>query len=209
MSEDVLGRIRGDLAVMQRAMGLHLSFGKAMLVFGILLTFTAVSAAVVSLLVEWDSPLQLVPLAAIMILGPVGLFLRSRRNTNLNPEITMQVVLSITIYSVVWIASCGYTLASVVGPSVGTARTAGLYATSIGILVAFTLILVRTALLNRERYYCLGLAVSTLIAGMLLPILDKHYSYPLTHCIMAVGYLTAVAIQWFQLREAGANDAAD
>ena len=35
MSDDELGRIRGDLAVIQRAMGLHLSFGRGMLAFGI------------------------------------------------------------------------------------------------------------------------------------------------------------------------------
>ena len=89
------------------------------------------------------------------------------------------------------------------------ARTAGLYATSIGILLVFTLMLVSSALKNRERYYCLGLAVSTLLAGMLLPIIDQHYSYPLAHCFMAVGYLTGVAIQWGQLREAPSNHAAD
>jgi carbon starvation protein CstA len=145
MSEGDLGRIRGDLAVMQRAMGLHLSFGKGMLVFGILLALAAVGAAVVSLLVENDWH-QLIPLAAIMVLGPVGLFLRSRRTTNLNPEIAMQVLMSVSIYSVVWVAACGYTLATFLGPTVGAARTALLHATSIGLLVAFTLILVRTAL---------------------------------------------------------------
>jgi hypothetical protein len=207
MSEDILGRIRGDLAVMQRAMGLHLSFGKGMLGFGILLTLAAVGSAVVSLLVEND--LQVVPLAAIMVLVPVGLFLRSRRTTNVSHEINLQVLVSVTIYAVVWIAACGYTLATFLGTTIGAARTAGLYATSIGILLAFTLMLVRSALRSRERYYGLGLAISTLLAGMLLPIVDQHYSYPLAHCFMAVGYLTAVAIQWVQLREGVANNAAD
>jgi hypothetical protein len=55
----------------------------------------------------------------------------------------------------------------------------------------------------------LGLAISTLLAGMLLPIIDPHYSYPLAHCFMAVGYLTGVAIQWVQLRGGLASDAAD
>jgi carbon starvation protein CstA len=208
MSEDVLGRIRGDLAVVRRAMGLHLSFGKGMLVFGILLSLAAVSAALVSLLVENDWR-QITPLAAIMVLVPVGLFLRSRRNTNLSHDINLQVLVSVTIYAVVWIAACGYTLAAFLGTTIGAARTAGLYATSIGILLAFTLMLVRSALRSRERYYCLGLAISTLLAGMLLPIIDQHYSYPLAHCIMAVGYLTGVAIQGVQLREAVANHAAD
>ena len=49
MSEGDLGRIKEDLAVMRRAMGLHLSFGREMLVFGLLLTVVAVGAAVVSL----------------------------------------------------------------------------------------------------------------------------------------------------------------
>src|ERR1700691_4029088 len=150
MSESDLGRIKEDLTVMQRAMGLHLSFGKGMLGFGILLTFAAVGSAVVSLLVE-NGWLQVVPLAAIMILVPVGLFLRSRRTTNVSHEINLQVLVSVTIYAVVWIAACGYTLASFPGTTIGAARTAGLYATSIGILLVFTLMLVSSALRNRER----------------------------------------------------------
>jgi len=208
MSEDQLGRIKGDLAVMQRAMGLHLSFGKGMLVFGILLAVAAVGAAVVSLLVESDW-LQLTPLAAIMAIGPVGLYLRSRRSTGLSPEITEQVLLSVAIYGIVWSAACGYALANFLGPSVGTARTAVFYAVSIGLLLANSLILVRMALRSRERYYCLGLAVSTLLTGMLLPVLDRHYSYFLAHCFMALGYLTGVVIQSAQLREAVVNHAAD
>jgi hypothetical protein len=208
MSENEFSRIKGDLAVMQRAMGLHLSFGKGMLIFGILLTVTAVGAAVFSLLVE-DDRLQLTPLATIMILVPMGLFLRSRRTTNLSHEINLQVLVSVTIYAVVWIAACGYTLAAFLGTTIGAARTPGLYATSIGILLAFTLMLVRSALKSRERHYCLGLAISTLLAGMLLPIIDPHYCYPIAQCFLAVGYLTGVAIQWVQLREAVAIHAAD
>jgi hypothetical protein len=208
MSENEFSRIKGDLAVMQRAMGLHLSFGKGMLIFGILLALTAVGAAVFSLLVE-DDRLQPAPLAAIMGLVPMGLFLRSRRITNLSHEINLQVLVSVTIYAVVWIAACGYTLAAFLGTTIGAARTAGLYATSIGILLAFTLMLVRSALKSREQHYCLGLAISTLLAGMLLPIIDPHYCYPIAQCFLAVGYLTAVAIQWVQLREAVANHAAD
>jgi len=208
MSEDVLGRIKGDLAVMQRAMGLHLSFGKEMLGFGILLTLAAVGAAVVSLLVENDW-LQVAPLAAIMVLGPFWLFLRSRRTANLSPEITKQVVLSVCIYVIVWGAANGYAVATFLGPIMGAARTVVVYAVNIGLLIAFSLILIRMALRSRERYYCLGLVVSTLLAGMLLPIIDPHYSYPLAHCFMVVGYLTGVAIQWVQLREAVSNHAAD
>ena len=205
MSENELGRIKGDLATVRQAMGLHLSFGTEMLVFGLLLTVVAVGAAVVSVLAEND----LAPLAAIMVLGPVVLFLRSRRTANLSPEITKQVILSGFIYGIVWGAANGYAVATFLGPSMGAARTVVVYAVNIGLLFAFSLILVRMALRSRERYYCLGLVVSTLLAGMLLPVFDQHYSYALANCFMAVGYLTGVAIQWVQLREAVANHAAD
>jgi hypothetical protein len=201
MSEDALGRVKGDLAVIQRAMGLRLSFGKGMLVTGMALSVAAFGATVISLLVDNDL-LQAAPLAGIIALPLVGLFLRSRGATDLTHELKMQVVLSVSIYAFVWIAACGYTLAAFVGPFVGGARTVLLHATSIGILIVFTLLLVRAALKSREQYYCLGLALSTLLAGMLLPILDKHYSFPLAHCFMAVGFLSSVAIQWAQLREA-------
>jgi hypothetical protein len=208
MSEDVLGRIKGDLAVIQRAMGLHLPFGRGMLCFGILLALAAVGAAFVSLVVENDWP-QVVPLAAIMVLVPVGLSLRFRRTTNVSHEINLQVLVSVVIYAVVWIAACGYTLATFLGNTIGATRTTGLYAASIGILLVFTLLLVRSALRSRERYYCLGLAISTLLAGMLLPVINPYYSYPIAHCLMAVGYLTGAAIQWVQLRDGVANHAAD
>lgn len=208
MSEDALGRIKGDLSVIQRAMGLHLSFGKGMLGFGVLLALAAVGAAVVSLLMENDG-LQVVPLAAIMVLVPVGLFLRFRRNTNVSHEINLQVLVSVVIYAVVWIAACAYTLAAFMSNTIGATRTAALRATGIGILLVFTLMLVRSAMRSRERHYCLGLAISTLLAGMLLPVINPHYSYPVAHCLMAVGYLTGVAIQWAQLRDGVASHAAD
>ena len=44
---------------------------------------------------------------------------------------------------------------------------------------------------------------------MLLLVFDQHNSYALANCFMAIGYLTGVAIQWVQLREAVANHAAD
>lgn len=208
MSEDVFGRINGDLGVIQRAMGLHLSFGKGMLGFGVMMALAAVGAAVVSLLTENDW-LQVVPLAAIMVLVPVGLFLRFQRTPNFSHEINLQVLVSVVIYAVVWIAACGYTLATFLGNTIGAARTTALYATSIAILIVFTLMLVRSALRSRERYYCLGLAISTLLAGMLLPVVNPYYSYPIAHFLMAVGYLTSVAIQWVQLRDGVANHAAD
>jgi hypothetical protein len=208
MLEPDLTRIRSDLDVVQRAMGLRMPFDRGVLVCGILLTISAIAAAVVSLLAKADW-LQLAPLAAIMVLWPVGLFLQSRRTPNPSPEMPMQVALSVSVYGVVWVAACGYSLATFLGPAVGTARTAALYAISIGLLFGFSLILVRTALGNRGRHYCLGLAISVLLAGMLLPVLDRHYSYPLAHCFMAAGYLTGVAIQCVQLRKAVTHHAAD
>ncbi|MBL8816478.1 MAG: hypothetical protein JNL58_10645 [Planctomyces sp.] len=207
MPEDVIGRINSDLGVIQRAIGLHLSFGEGMLRFGVVLGLTAAGASVASLLME-NNWFQVVPLAAIMALVPVGLFLRFHRTPNVSHEINLQVLVSVIIYAVVWIAACGYSLATIMGDTIGTARTAALYATSICLLLAFTLMLVRSALRNRERYYCLGLATSTLLAGMLLPVVNPHYSYPIAHCLMAVGYLTSVAIQRVQLRDGVANHAA-
>jgi hypothetical protein len=185
MLEPDLTRIRSDLDLVQRAMGLRMPFERGVLACGILLTISAIAAAVVSLLVEADW-LQLAPFSAIMFLWPVGIFLKSRRSANASPEMTMQVALSVSVYGVVWVAACGYSVATFLGPAVGTARTAALYAISICLLLGFSLILVRTALRSRERHYCLGLAVSLLLAGMLLPVLDRHYSYPLAHCFMAV-----------------------
>lgn len=208
MSEAELTRIRSDLGVMQRAMGLHLSFGKGMLVFGILLTFAAVGAAVVSLLVE-NNWLQVAPFATFMAVCLLGLYLQSRRTADLSHEIKLQVGLSITMYFAVFGAACGYALAAFCGPTIGAARTAALYAASLAYVLPFSFILVLNALKNRERHYCLGLAASLLLTGLIIPILDPHYSYPLAHCFMAVGYLTAVAIQWVQLRKAVTHHAAD
>ena len=123
MSEDVLGRIRGDLDVMQRAMGLRLFFGKGILVFDMLLALTAIGAAIVSLQVEADW-LQQAPFAAIMVVVPAGLFRRSRQASH---EINLQVLMSVIIYAVVWVAACGYMSAIFVGSIGGTAGTALLY----------------------------------------------------------------------------------
>lgn len=205
MTDDVLGRISGDLAIVRRAMGLHLFFGKEMLVFNIVMAVAAMGAAVLSRSIESDW-LQQVPFAAVMGLVPVGLYLRSRRTSH---EINLQVLMSVCIYAVVWIAACGYMMATVVGPTLGAERSALLYATSITFLLAFTVILVRAALKSREQHYCLGLALSTCLAGMLLPILGQNFSYSLAHGLMAIGYLTGFTIQWAQLREVGADHAAD
>jgi hypothetical protein len=208
MSEDQLGRIKGDLAVMQRAMGLQLSFGKGVLVCGILLTFAAVGAAVTSLLFE-DNWLQVAPFATFMALCLLGLYLQSRHTADLSHETKLQVGLSITTYFAVFGAACGYALAAFCGPSIGAARTAALYAASLAYVLPFSFLLVLNALKNRERHYCLGLAASLLLTGLIIPILDPHYSVPLAHGFMAVGYLTGVAIQWFQLRETETHHAAD
>ncbi len=208
MSEGELGRIRDDLAVMRRAMGLQLSFGKGTLAFGVILTMVALGAALFSLFLE-DDWLQATLFAAIILSVPVGLFLRSFRTSGPSPEVRMQVLLSISIYAVVWTAGAGYAIAAYAGPAVGLARTIGLYASSIGLLFAFSLMLVHAALRSREQYYCLGFAISTLLAGMLLPLLSQHYSDFVAHGSMAMGYLAAVVIQRVQLREAEANRAAD
>ena len=205
MSDDVLGRIKEDLETMQRALGLHLPFGGKMLAFNLLFTLAALSAGIASLQVETDW-IQHAAFAAIMVIVPTGLFLRSHRTSH---EINLQVLLSVTIYAVVWCAACGYSLALSIGPDLGTTRTALLYATSAGFLTTFTLILVRAALRSREQYYCLGLALATVLAGMLLPILGRNYGYAVAHGCMAVGFLTGFAIQWSQLREAPAIHAAN
>jgi len=204
MSDDELGRLKGDLA----AMGLHVSFGKGVLAVGLFLTATATAAAVVSLLIERDSLQQALPVA-VMVAGLVGLFLQSRRDPLLDSEVVTQVTVSISIYGVVWVAACGYLIAGIAGPSLAVPRTAALHACSVGLLLSFSFLLVRSAFGSRQRHYCLGLAVSTLLAGMLLPVLDRHYSYPLAHGLMAVGYLSGVAIQSAQLRETVASHAAD
>ena len=202
MSDDELGRLKGDLAVMRSAMGLHVPFGRGVLAVGISLTATAALAAVVSLLVERDSLQQALP-TAVIVAGLIGLFLRSRRTPGLDPEVVNQVAVSICIYGVVWVA------AGIAGPSLEPSRTAALHASSVGLPLIFSSLLVSSAFRSRQRHYCLGLAVSTLLAGMLLPVLDWHYSYPLAHGLMAVGYLAGVAIQAAQLREAVASHAAD
>jgi hypothetical protein len=189
-------------------MGLHVPFGRGVLAVGISLTATAALAAVVSLLVERD-PLQQALPVAVMVAGLVGLFLRSRRARGLDAEVVTQVAVSISIYGVVWVAACGYLIAGIAGPSMAAWRTAALHACSVGLLLGFSFLLVRSAFRSRQRHYCLGLAVSTLLAGMLLPVLDWQYSYPLAHGLMAVGYLAGVAIQSAQLREAVASHAAD
>ena len=104
MSEDALGRIERDLAVVHRAIGLHLSFGKGILVFDILLAIAATGAAFVGLQLETDW-LQQVTFATVILFVLVGLFVRSRRT---NHEINMQVLMSVTVYAGVWIAACAH-----------------------------------------------------------------------------------------------------
>ncbi len=208
ISEGQLGRIQDDLAIMQRAMGLRLSFDNGMLAFGILLAVAAVSAGLISLISE-NEWLQVVPFAVFMALGLIGAYLQSQRNIALSHEVKLQVSLSITVYFAVICASSGYVLVAYCGPSIGAARTAALYAASLAYILAFIFVLVLNALRNRERYYCFGLAIPLLLTGLLIPLFDPHYSFTLTHGIMAIGYLASFAIQRFQLQEAVAQHAAD
>lgn len=208
MSDDELGRLKGDLAVIRGAMGLHLPFDRGILVAGISLAATATAAAVLSLLVERDSLQQALP-GCIMVAGLMGLYLRSRRLPDLDSRVVAQVAVSISIYGVVWVAACGYLIAGVAGPLLEPSRTAALHASSVVLLLVFSLFLFRSALASRQQHYCLGLAASTLLAGMLLPVVDWRFSEALAHVSMAVGYLAAAAIQSAQLREAAASHASD
>ena len=208
ISDGQLGRIQGDLAIMQRAMGLHLYFGSGILVFSILLSVAALIAAFLSLIFD-SSWLQVVPFAVFMVLCLFGLFFQSRRFTDLSHEIKLQVTLSITVYFAVICAACGYVLVAFCGPTIGIARSVALYAASLSYILTFIFILVLNALKTRERYYCFGLAISLILIGLLIPIFDPHFSFPLAHSIMAVGYLAVVVIQRYQLREALSQNATD
>lgn len=183
-------------------------FGKGILAFGVIITAMSTAAAVASLLVEGDS-LQLAIPALVMVAGVSGLYLRSRRRSDLSPEVVMQVAVSISTYAVVWVAACGYLIAGIAGPSLDSSRTVALHACVIGMLLTFSFLLARSAIKSRQQHYGLGLAVSPVLAGMLLPVLDWHFVYPLVHGLMAVGYLAAVAIQSAQLRQAVSNHASD
>jgi len=206
ISNGQLERIHGDLSIMRQAMGLHLNFGRGTLVFSMLLFAAASIAAIVSLISD-SSWLHIVPFAVFMVLSLIGLFFQSRRFTDLSHEIKLQVVLSITVYFAVICAASGYVLAAFCGPSIGTVRTVALYVASLSYILTLTFILVINALKTRERYYCLGLAFSLILAGLLVPIFDPHFSFPLAHFIMAIGYLSVVFIQKFQLREASLPNA--
>ena len=208
MLEAEVDRVRGDLAIMQRAMALRPSFGKEVVVFGFLLAAAAAMAAVVSLWSEsnWG---QVGPFAAIMILCVLWLYHQFRRVENLSHEIKLQVSLSITTYAALVCAALGYSLAGGMGPTIGAARTVGLYAGSVGYVMAFLTILVLNALKRRERYYCLGLATALLLAGLLIPIADRGVSLFLAHCFMAAGALTGAVVQSVQLRTAESHHDAD
>jgi hypothetical protein len=208
MTQTEIGRIKRDLALIQGAMGLKLSFGGEMLVFGALLASAAGRAAVLSLLSQSDW-FQVGPCAAIMMLCVLWLYRRSRVIDSLSHEIKLQVCLSITVYAAVIGAALGYSLAAVLSPALGSARTVGLYAASIAYVLGFLTILILNSLKSRERYYCLGLAAALLLAGLLIPITDHRYSFFLAHCFIAIGALIGVAIQWVQLRKAAVHDAAD
>lgn len=208
ISNGHLERLHSDLAIMRQAMGLHLHFGRGSLIFSMVLFGAAITSVLLSLIFD-SNWLHIVPFAIFMTLGLMGLFFQSRRFADLSPEIKLQVILSITVYFVVICAASGYVLAAFCGPSIGTVRTVALYVSSLFCILAFMFILVMNALKTRERYYCFGLAFSLILVGLLVPIFDPRFSFPLAHCIMAVGYLSVVLIQKFQLREASLQNAAD
>ena len=199
MAADRPIRIPDDLPVLPP--GVCLPAGGWRVVPGVLFSLVAAGAAVASLLVDNDW-FQVGLLGVILMLGPAGLFLRAGFAGHPAPEIATQVVLSITCHSVVWIAACGFTLATMVGPTVGTVRTALLHATSFGILALFTAILVRGALGGGGQSYCFGLVFSTVLAGIFLPMASHPHSYPLAHSLMAVGFLGGAILQWVQMRRA-------
>jgi hypothetical protein len=206
MPDDAVDRIRADLAVMQKAMAIRPEFGNGMVLFDILFSAIAVVATIASLQMENDWR-QVLPLVAILCIVPIGLYSRLLLGTHSTHEINFQVLISAVIYAVVWIAACGYSLAAICRESIGELRTAGLIAASIGILLIFTAMLIRTGMLNRERQYSFGLGVSTILAGTLLPVVNSTYVYPVAHSIMAAGLLTVASIQWAQLRDSAVNHA--
>jgi hypothetical protein len=181
---------------------------KEMVVFGFLLAAAAAMAAVVSLWSESDWG-QVGPFAAIMMLCVLWLYRQSRRVENLGHEIKLQVSLSITIHAALVCAALGYSLAAGLGPTIGAARTVGLYAASVSDVMVFLSILVLNAVKSRGRYYCLGLATALLLAGLLIPITERRFSYFLAHCFMAVGAPTGAIVQGVQLRTAESHHAAD
>lgn len=201
-------RLQSDLTSIRSAMGLHLPFGRAMVAADLSLSFLAAASAVASLLLDRDSLQQALPASAI-VLGLLALFLRSRRRPVLDPEIVSQVSVSLSVYAVVWVAASGYWMAGLAGSSFEPWRTTALRLASVGLLLAFSFLLVRSALASRPRRYALGLAISTLLAATLLPILDWHHTYPLAHFFMSLGFLSAAAIQSSQLRESVPSHVAD
>jgi len=208
MSAGELGRIKGDLTIIQRAMGLRLSFGKEMLLFDLALTAAAAGSSVVGLFVEnvW---FEVVPFAAFTALCLAGLYVASRRNADLSHEVKLQVGFAVTTYFAVSGAACGYALAAFFGESIGVTRTALLHAASLVYILGFSFVLILNALKFRDRHYCLGLAASLLLTGLVVPVFDPHYIFPLANGCLAIGYSASLAIQWMQLREAGTLHAAD
>ncbi|MGH7245198.1 MAG: hypothetical protein ACREJD_17430 [Phycisphaerales bacterium] len=208
MSQPEFDRVKGDLAIIQRAMALRVSFGREMVVFGVVLGAGAAIASGISLWSDRDV-YQLGAFAAISMLCVVWLYHHSRRVESLGHETKLQVGLSIAVYAAVIGAAAGYWMAAAAGPALGAARTAGLYAAAVGYVVIFLVILLLNALKSRERYYCLGLAAALLLVGLLIPIVDRRFAYPIAHGCMAIGALAAAILQSYQLNQAGKLDGAD
>jgi hypothetical protein len=208
MQDGQIERIQDDLAVIRRALAFQTSFGKEMLLVGMLLTLAAAIFSVVSL--STDSPwMQAVPFAACMALCLTGGYIVCQRNPDISHELKLQVVFSIATYFAVICAASGYLIASFCGTSIGTLRTAALYAASLSYIIPFSTVLVVNAIKNRERHYCLGLAIALLLTGLIIPIAEPNYIFALAHGFMAVGFLAGVAIQRYQLRQVNLAHAPD
>ena len=201
MSKAEIDRVKGDLAVIQQAMGLKLTFGWETVAFGAVLCTAAGVAAAVSLS-GGNGWTQIGPFAATFVLIMIWLYVKGRRDQNLSHEFKLQVGLSITVYAVMIYAAFGYWSAAVLEPAIGPVRTAGLDCASVGYVAIFSSILVLNSLKSRQRYYCLGLATGLLLTGLLIPIAGRHQSYFLAHGFMSVGVITGAIIQWAQLRKA-------
>ena len=142
MSKAEIDRVKGDLAVIQQAMGLKLTFGWETVAFGAVLCTAAGVAAAVSLS-GGNGWTQIGPFAAtFVLLSTIWLYVKARRDQNLSHEFKLQVGLSITVYAVMICAAFGYWSAAVLEPAIGPVRTAGLSGAGVGYVAIFSSILV-------------------------------------------------------------------
>lgn len=208
MSDAELSRVKQDLAVMGQAIGLHLPFGREAVAANGTLAVLAGAAAVLSLVLPMGLP-QLVPLAAVALAVPVGLYVHSRLKGATAPEVAAQLLWSIGVHGLVWFAACNYVLADLFGQALGLGQHLLGYISTVTILFGFALGLVVKALRRREQACMVGLAVPLMLAGMVMPLLDPGILFPLAHALMALGFGLAAGIQWVQLRRMGAIHGTD